>query len=329
MAKRQPPESIMNTLARVAREHGLPVDVLRKFAGIESSFNPRARTGSYKGMFQLSDEEFRRGGGRGNIYDAEANAQAFAHVLKSNATNYERTTGKPATGQVLYILHQQGTEGGANHLENPGKLAWKNMWATREGQERGPGWAKKAIWGNIPPTARKAFGRVENVTSGQFTTLWNNRYNREGGKAGAEVAFDPSGAAPPMPERGTRVASNTPVDPSQQVVMVGGGEEPPPVPDRRNMKFDYRAPEYASNGGGELPPSVPRDSDFLMPNVSTETRRARGSPLASPATGGLSPEDSKRAFGGTFGDLYARPDQGAALLGGLPPRPPLLKDIFG
>ena len=52
------------------------------------------------------------------------------------------------------------------------------MYNTGEGRQKGEGWAKKAIWGNIPASQRARFGSVENVTSEQFADLWRERYAR-------------------------------------------------------------------------------------------------------------------------------------------------------
>jgi hypothetical protein len=182
-----------------------------RFAGIESSFKPNARTGSYKGLYQLSTEEFRRHGG-GNIFDPEDNARAFAKLLKRNAMEYEAKTGQPATGPVLYLLHQQGTAGGAKHLANPERPAWQNMLATSEGRRKGARWAKKAIWGNVPAQQKRQFGSVERVTSGQFVNMWNARYAREGDpRAGSTMtAFDPNAArVPPTPGRSDKLPVRT------------------------------------------------------------------------------------------------------------------------
>ena len=47
----------------------MPIDprTMRAIRQIESGGNPNATTGSYKGLYQLSDGEFRRYGGQGSI----------------------------------------------------------------------------------------------------------------------------------------------------------------------------------------------------------------------------------------------------------------------
>ncbi len=353
MARRQPPQYVQGVMAKAAQEHGIPFSVFRSFAGIESGFNPRAKTGSYKGLFQLSTKEFKNNGGRGNIYDPVENTNAFAKILKTNAALFERKTGRQPTGSELYLMHQQGTQGATMHLTNPDKPAWQNMLATGEGRQKGAGWARKAIWGNIPSQAKKKFGSVNNVTSGDFVNMWNARYARESGADPAtDVAFDPSAAkTPAVPEKGFRVAEANmdmpgkgarPSDiqyPDQNVVMVGGGEEPPPVPGHRPVKFDYRSPEYAS--APPMPGRNPQDApeppgSAILPGSADASRAGR---MTQPVGGGDSPSAPSsdnwqgKAFGGSFGELYARPDQGSSLLknvlggpggpGGMGPPPPV------
>src|SRR6478752_1503593 len=43
-----------DAIQKAAEEHGVPQSALRAFAAIESGGNPRASTGSYHGVFQLS-----------------------------------------------------------------------------------------------------------------------------------------------------------------------------------------------------------------------------------------------------------------------------------
>jgi hypothetical protein len=379
MAKRQPPQAIMNVLARAAQEYGIPFNTLKSFAGIESSFNPKKRTGKlYGGLFMMSDAEQKRGGG-GSRFNPEETTRAFANILKKNITSFEEQMGRPPQAWETYLIHQQGVAGGPAHLKNPDKPAWVNMYNTPEGQAKGKGWAKKAIRGNIPvKTFKTQFGgNVENVTSGAFTKLWQARYARESGAAGTDVAFDPSAAGTPptpqrseiadLPERGMRVAGmDTPerkpasIDPSQQVVMVGGGEEPPPTPGRRTTKFDYRAPEYASandiGAGGPPPPSQnPQDapeppSSAVLPGSADASRSSRMTESVGgggPASSGGGDNWMGKAFGGSFVDLYARPDQGSTLLKDIlpsgkpgpgvgtdtignvvPPKPPMFRDFF-
>jgi hypothetical protein len=68
-------------IREAASLYGLDSAMMMSIAKVESNFNPRARTGSYKGLFQLSDYEFEKYGD-GSIWDARDNARAGA-ILES------------------------------------------------------------------------------------------------------------------------------------------------------------------------------------------------------------------------------------------------------
>jgi len=151
---------------------------------IESGGNSSNRTGSYKGLFQLSDKEFKAHGGGNNIYDPEQNTMAAANKLAKEKLAFNQRYGRDPSLKDLYMIHQQGEAGYAAHMKNPDAPAWKNMASTGEGRQRGEAWAKKAIWGNIPDNLKAKYGSVENVTSRQFTEdVWGGKMSGEGGQA--------------------------------------------------------------------------------------------------------------------------------------------------
>ena len=88
---------------------------MKAVAKIESGFNPKQRTGSYIGLFQLSKYEFRRYGS-GNITDPRDNAVAGAYKFATEALLFEYSTGKKPTFSDLYLIHQQGWQGPQNTL---------------------------------------------------------------------------------------------------------------------------------------------------------------------------------------------------------------------
>ncbi len=152
---------------------------------IESGGNPNAQTGSYKGLYQLSDDEFRRFGGKGSIFDPSENARVAGLKLASEANQVEQRLGRPLTDAEMYMVHQQGTGGAYEHITNPNRPAWQSMLATGEGQSKGESWARKAIWGNVPDDVKAKYGSVDNMTSGQFMDMWRNKM---GGSASAAPA---------------------------------------------------------------------------------------------------------------------------------------------
>jgi len=152
--------------------------MMKAFAKIESSYNPKAKTGSYKCLFQLSDWEFSKYW-KGDIYDIRDCSIAAARKFATEAEQFENDVGRKATAAELYCIHQQGYQGCAFHYDAPQQLAWKNMFLTAEGQRKGEKWARKAIWGNVPADLKAKFkGGVEALTSGQFIKLWTERVNR-------------------------------------------------------------------------------------------------------------------------------------------------------
>jgi len=169
------------TIQKASDSHGVPPSTLRAFAAIESGGNPSARTGSYFGVYQLSHNEFRKYGGRGNIFDLSENTQVAARKLRSEADAFAQQHGRQPTATELYMVHQQGIAGAATHMANPDAPAWQNMYRTSEGQRKGPGWARLAIWGNIPQDRRAQFpAGVDSVTSRQSMELWERKLAKFG-----------------------------------------------------------------------------------------------------------------------------------------------------
>ena len=154
------------------------VRMMKAFARIESGYNPKARTGKYKCLFQLSDWEFAKYW-HGDVYDIRDCSIAAARKFATEAAQFEKDVGRKATAAELYCVHQQGYQGCAFHYDAPQQLAWKNMYLTGEGQEKGQAWARKAIWGNVPSDIKnKIKGGLEALTSGQFIALWTERVER-------------------------------------------------------------------------------------------------------------------------------------------------------
>lgn len=159
---------------RAAQAFGLDVTFMEVVAEIESDFDPKQRTGSYIGLFQLSQDEFERYGS-GEITDARDNAIAAAFKFAVSAIKFELETHRKATPADLYLIHQQGVEGAAEHIAHPDRLAWQSMCATDEGKLKGERWCKRAIWENTLPDVKKAWGSVEKLTSAAFVAMWRDR----------------------------------------------------------------------------------------------------------------------------------------------------------
>jgi hypothetical protein len=161
-------------IKRAADAFGLDFSFMRAVAKIESDFDPKQRTGSYIGLFQLNNYEFTKYGS-GQITSARDNAIAAAYKFVTEATLFEMDTHKKPTFSDLYLIHQQGWQGAAEHVAHPERIAWKSMCATDEGREKGERWCKRAIWGNTLPDIKKAWKSVEKLTSAAFVTMWRER----------------------------------------------------------------------------------------------------------------------------------------------------------
>jgi len=161
-------------IKRASDAFGLDSNFMKAVAKIESGFNPDQRTGSYIGLFQLSKYEFGKFG-YGEIRNPRDNAVAAAYKVITEGILFEWITHRKPDLSDLYLIHQQGWEGAAEHISQPDRLAWKSMCATSEGKEKGERWCKRAIWGNTLPTLKREWKSVDKVTSDKFVGMWRAR----------------------------------------------------------------------------------------------------------------------------------------------------------
>jgi hypothetical protein len=163
-------------IRQAASLYGLDLAMMMSVAKVESNLKPGARTGSYKGLFQLSDYEFEKYGD-GSIWDARDNARAAAHMLLVQAEKFKSALGHYPDYAERYMVHQQGIQGAIEHYTHPERVAWQSMCATDEGVLKGEKWCRKCIWQNLSPQWKRTFGRVEKISSGDFVGLWTGRIN--------------------------------------------------------------------------------------------------------------------------------------------------------
>ena len=161
-------------IKRASDAFGLDFNFMKAVAKIESSFDPNQRTGSYIGLFQLSEYEFKKFGS-GQIRSPRDNAVAAAYKFITEGILFELVTRQKPSLSDLYLIHQQGWEGAAEHISQPDRLAWKSMCATREGRAKGEKWCKRAIWGNTLPAVKHTWKSVDKLTSGAFVGMWRAR----------------------------------------------------------------------------------------------------------------------------------------------------------
>jgi hypothetical protein len=161
-------------IKRVSDAFGLDFSFMKAVAKVESGFDPKQRTGSYIGLFQLSRYEFGKYGS-GDILNARDNAIAAAYKILTENVLFEWEAHKKPTFSDMYLIHQQGWQGATEHINHLDQVAWKSMCGTDEGHEKGEKWCKRAIWGNTLPDIKKAWKSVEKLTSAAFVGMWRQR----------------------------------------------------------------------------------------------------------------------------------------------------------
>jgi hypothetical protein len=147
------PAPVRDAIAAAAARHGQSPDVMLRIAGIESSMNPAAKNASgAAGLFQFMPTTAARYG-LSNPYDAAASADAAARLLRDNGNYLRQKLGRDPTAGELYLAHQQGAGGAVSLLKNPAASAVSVV-------------GRKAVLQN---------GGAENMTAGQFASLWTRR----------------------------------------------------------------------------------------------------------------------------------------------------------
>jgi hypothetical protein len=177
----------VDEIKHAAEALGIDLTFMKTVAKIESDFDPKQRTGSYIGLFQLSHYEFDKYGS-GSIVSPRDNAIAAAYKFTTAAIMFELKTHQKATLSDLYLIHQQGTQGAAEHVGHPDRIAWKSMCATDEGRQKGEKWCKRAIWQNTLPAIKQIWKSVENLTSAAFVQMWQQRVAQFYSRYSATVA---------------------------------------------------------------------------------------------------------------------------------------------
>lgn len=159
---------------------------------LESGGNPNAVTGSYTGVLQMGPDERKQYGG-----DSLASG---LRMYRDRAVQFQNQFGRVPTPTEFYLTNQQGLGGLGAHLANPDAPAWQNMASTAEGRAKGAGWAKQAIWGNVPTDVRAQFpGGVDSVTSQQFMDLWRRKLGDAPAAAAGASSGTGAGVAAPAP----------------------------------------------------------------------------------------------------------------------------------
>jgi hypothetical protein len=148
-----PPEILVRD---VAAARGIHPDDFVRIAEIESRLDPRAynRLSKASGLFQLlpgTAKQYKVA----DSFDARANAEAAARLLKHNAARLKKALGREPTAWELYLAHQQGAGGAIKLLKNPDKKAIE-------------------VVGRLPVLWNRG---TEEMTAKQFATMWRDAFN--------------------------------------------------------------------------------------------------------------------------------------------------------
>lgn len=279
-------EELQRLISTVALRTGLDPALLRAFVQIESSGRPDARAGSHKGLLQLSDAEFAKWGGSGDIYDPEANLMAGAKKLKAAADQFASQYGRAPQPVDLYLEHQQGPSGYRAHMTNPDGLAWENVspyytaaGALKRGYPSAEAYAKAAIWGNVPADVKKQFpGGVDTMTSADFMRIWGDRVSARMGGAGGGNSVQTAAAGGDAPQSAPA--------PVRRSGMAMAASAPPsaPLPSRRpDPRSSFGLPAEAVAQIAKAGAAQPRPTPGLAEYLSAALGRGETQTAAAPA----------------------------------------------
>lgn len=279
-------------IAEAAKRLGYPADKIMAVVSVESSGNPDAHTprsaahpdGKYRGLGQLSAEEFAKYGNGGNILDPRANIEATIRSLQDKEAKFKADFGREPSATELYLAHQQGEGGLRAHLAHPDWPAYQSMYSTAEGRQKGEAWARAAIWGNVPQDVRAQYGNdVSNITSRDFINIWSNKLTGGSIPRAGNVDFTPTvnpadiNAPAPGPTEGQKQAARM----SQLHADAEAPAYQPLTDVLSQSSLTYRA---AAALGNDFAP----DMDFrLTPDIQNQLMKEHGLP-----------EDSRAALGG-------------------------------
>jgi hypothetical protein len=167
-------DEVKALIVKRAIEAGLDPKHVLTMASIESSFDPNAGRGAanpHKGLFQFGPSEWQTWGGGKDIYDPNAQIDAFIGYHGQIKEQLTKALGREPTPQELYLGWQQGAGGASKLLTNPNASAAELV---------GSG----AVTGNA--------GKLMQTASG-FASQWADTYNKH--LAGFGDVPSPAGVA--------------------------------------------------------------------------------------------------------------------------------------
>lgn len=218
------PTAAVETKTPVVKTASLgPTGYTDKLIQIESGGDPKATTGSYRGLGQFSsDLEQKYGINDSNREEVATQRRAIEQHATENSQIFKSEMGRDPTDGELYLMHQQGPAGAIALLKNPDKPAWQVI----RPFYKSDGIAKLAVKGN---------GGNPDAPAGEFASKWtskfeNGRMNLGGTMPSGEPPIDMEGLPPAGPEQ-TEIDSVNSVPSNEDVfspenIGVPGAEAP-------------------------------------------------------------------------------------------------------
>ncbi len=245
------PTEIQSLIRRRAVEAGIDPTHAITMASIETggTFDPKAvnKAGTHKGLFQFGSGEWKTYGGGKDIFDPNAQLDAYFKYQPRIQATMRSALGRDPTPQELYLGWQQGAGGASSLLKGANKPV-----------------GQLTTIGNVT-----ANGGTPDMTGAQFAALWNNKYNAHqrqilGRKAPWTGEGDTQesqwiGGPPNVAEAGTAVAAA----PEDYRDMVGYGGSPPGKPAQQPWTGEGDTQESQWIGGS--PPGKPAQQPAAKP----------------------------------------------------------------
>jgi len=119
-------DEIRALITQRAQAAGIDPQHALTIASIESSFDPNAgktNDNPHKGLFQFGPSEWGKYGGGGDVYDPNAQINAFIGYHNDIKNQMAKMLGRDPTPQELYLGWQQGAQGATNLINNPTSAA--------------------------------------------------------------------------------------------------------------------------------------------------------------------------------------------------------------
>jgi hypothetical protein len=203
---RQNPETVQ-MFSGLEQHYSLPPGYLARTAQIESGGRDVTNSIGAAGVFQFVPKT--AAAMHVDPHNLESSADGAARLAVENSQRLRLGLGREPDGAELYLAHQQGGVGATKLLTNPNANAASLV-------------GTKAIIQN---------GGTENMTAGQFTQMWANKYN--GTKGATNVVASPGPQANGLPNTGVQPTAgpgNEGISTAQLALMSGVANAAPPAP---------------------------------------------------------------------------------------------------